>query len=195
MGILLTTGVGAAVLLSQNPRLADEAASVPTSSPIAKPTPTPTSTPLKEDEGTRENPFPLGTPLTFTLSGRENWDVTVNSAILNANDAIAAENPYNEVPPEGMQWALVSIDATYKGVDAGDPGNAIRISYVSTDGRTYDEFDVSAVTPNGLYGQNEIYAGTSTSGNIAVMIPNAEADKGVWALSVDFGPKVFFRAQ
>ncbi|SDZ56614.1 hypothetical protein SAMN05216554_0061 [Herbiconiux ginsengi] len=190
-------GVGAAagVTIASSQGQTATSTSSPVKTPVASPTPTKSPTPVAQEEGTRTNPFAIGTTLTASSNGRENWTVTVSSVSLNATDVILAENPYNDVPPEGMQYGLVSIDATYTGVDAGDPGNAIRMSFVSAEGRTYDEFDVSVVTPNALFGQNEIYAGTSTTGNIAVLIPSTNAEQGVWALSVDFGDPAFFAAQ
>src|SRR5690606_35709970 len=64
------------------------------------------------DQGTRENPYPLG-----TLVSSDDWDVTITSFTPNVTDEVAAANMFNEVAPEGSQYAMIEASATYKGAD------------------------------------------------------------------------------
>ncbi|MBF6426889.1 DUF4352 domain-containing protein [Nocardia cyriacigeorgica] len=139
------------------------------------------------DQGTRANPYPLGSVITDG-----DWQVTVNSVTLNANDAVAAENPYNEAPPAGSQHLLANITVTYIGTDPQGKAPDVSVSYVTADGNTLNTYDSVTVVPDALDTISPLYEGASTTGNVAFTVPSASAAQGTLAVEPTFlSDKVF----
>ncbi|MFC4224834.1 hypothetical protein [Lysinibacter cavernae] len=135
-------------------------------------------------EGTRENPYPLGS----TISGKE-WDVVINSVNLDGNAAIAAENQFNSAAPEGQTFILVNATYTYTGETSASPFINTSIDYVAGDNKAYKSSDVSVVTPEAV-GFDELFTGGSTTGNTSIAVPVAL--DGVLRVTADmFGDGVF----
>ncbi|GAA1453291.1 hypothetical protein ACFP47_00675 [Nesterenkonia lacusekhoensis] len=130
------------------------------------------------DEGTRANPYPLGTELSSS-----DWTVTVNSVDLDADAAVAAENQFNEGPAEGHTYILVNVTATYAGEDPDGASPWVGVSYVSPAGNTFSAADQSVVTPESFDSLATLYEGASETGNIALHVPSEDVEDGV--LSVD----------
>ena len=130
----------------------------------------PSSTEASADEpaaaalGTRDAPYPIGT----TLSTDE-WDVTINSFIPDATEAVLAENQFNDEPAEGTQYALVNATLTYKGKDSST-SMMVNIGYVTATGEVVKGYDAMVVGPDEI-GINELYAGGSVTGNEVLQIP------------------------
>ena len=125
------------------------------------------SAPSAGSEGTRENPYPLG-----TLISSAEWDVVVNSVNLSANQEVADANMFNEPAPEGQQYAVVNVSVTYKGEDSSYP-MFVNIDYVTATGEVISTWDSFAVAPEPTFGGNELYAGGSATGNLAFAIPSS----------------------
>lgn len=121
-------------------------------------------------EGTRANPYPLGT----TLVGDE-WELTVNSYNPDATADVLAENPFNEPPAEGNVYSLANVTITYTG-DSSGTSFEISVAYVSAGGNVINSYDNMAVAPDGL-GLDELYNGASTSGNVIFEV--AAGDDGL----------------
>ncbi|MCL2090355.1 MAG: hypothetical protein FWH11_03885 [Micrococcales bacterium] len=139
--------------------------------------------------GTRDNPYPVGS----TIKGKE-WEVTINSVTLGANDAVAAENQFNDPPPEGKQYALVNITATYVGTESSTPW--VTIKYVGADGSTASSYDASAVVPDEFNSYTELYQGGSATGNIALLVPIEAPETGALSVEPDMiGDKSFVAIQ
>lgn len=138
--------------------------------------------------GTRANPAALGS----TIEGSD-WTVVVNSVTFGADEAIAAENMFNEEAPEGHHFILVNYTATYTGDDAdGQLAIWASVEYVTPDGKTIDTSDVLASAPDAIDRTSTLYTGASVTGNIAFAVPVADADQGVLAVSPGmFSDKVF----
>ena len=119
------------------------------------------------DAGTRENPFPLGTMISSS-----DWDAVINSVNLSANDQIAAANSFNDPAPEGQQYALVNVTVTYKGADSSIP-SFVQIDYVTATGEVISTWDSFVVAPEPTFGGGELYAGGTSTGNLAFLIPSS----------------------
>lgn len=146
-----------------------------------------------EKVGTRDNPAPVGTTVEVTdMSGKPAYTVTIGPAILNADAQIAQENQFNEAPKPGMQYLMISVTYVYKGSETGTPGTDVNVDFVSAAGTTHKTSDVSVVTPNDLDAVNELYPGATATGNIAILVPSADVEKGTFAVSDLFGSKKFF---
>lgn len=132
------------------------------------------------EEGTRDNPFAIGT----TLSSDE-WDVTVTDVTLDATDEVLAENEFNESPEAGNQYMTVDLDITYTGDSPDGEMPMATVEYVSAGGNTFDGLDDMVVAPNELDTLENLYSGATTSGSMAIQIPSDDADAGVLAISPD----------
>lgn len=163
---------------SDEPLTAEEAP------PATDDTDDPAPAPEQQDEqGTRANPFPLGS----TLSNDE-WSVTVNSFDANATDAVLAENQFNDEPGPDQTYALANLTVTYLGNESGTPWE-ITVAYITESGNVINSHDALAVTPDEL-SHNELYTGASATGNISFMIP--QDDAGVLRVQAGlFGEEVF----
>lgn len=148
------------------------------------------------DEGTRNNPLPLGTTITIGSPGAPEWEVTVGPATLDATDEVLAANQFNDEPEEGFQYAMLNLDATYIGEDSGTPWVDISVSFVGSDANTYQSFDTFAVAPNSFTDVNELFPGGSGSGNIVIAVPTDAVADGTWRVGASFlGDDLFFEAQ
>lgn len=144
------------------------------------------------EEGSRENPLALGTPIS-----ESDWEVTVNSVDLNATDAVLAENPLNDSPAEGRGYVLANVTATYIGNEAaGDSLGGIRVEFVTSEGNSFDSTANMVIAPDYFNRSETLYEGASTTGNFAVEVPLDDVENGNILLSPSmFGDGVFFEVQ
>lgn len=147
------------------------------------------------DQGTRDNPLPLGSTVTLDGLGEAEWEVTVGPSTLDATEAVIAENMFNDPPEDGFQYALLSLTATYIGSESGTPSFDLMYSYVSSAGTTHETFDSFAVAPDPLSDINELYPGASGTGNILIAIPSDDPSGGVWKVGAFLGSEYFFAAE
>ncbi|GGE59236.1 DUF308 domain-containing protein [Nesterenkonia cremea] len=131
-----------------------------------------------EDLGARSNPYTLGSELSSS-----DWTVTINSVDLDADAAIAEENPYNEAADEGHTYILVNVTATYTGEDPDGATPWVSVSYVSPEGNTFGTTDRAVVEPEGFDRMATLYEGASETGNFALHVPSEDIEDGV--ISVD----------
>ncbi|MDR1513076.1 MAG: DUF4352 domain-containing protein [Propionibacteriaceae bacterium] len=142
--------------------------------------------------GTRENPAPLGS----TVEDDE-WAVVVNSVTLAATDAVLAENPFNDAPPEGQEYILVNLTMTYKGNNPeGETPLWVTVEYVTPQGNTINGSETMSVAPDGIDTFSTLYSGASVTGNKAFAVPSATAAEGVLAISPGLlSDKIFVAVQ
>lgn len=142
-------------------------------------------------EGTRENPYPIGSTIT-----QGDWAVTINSVNLDANAALADENLFNQPAPEGSTFIMVNVTATYNGTKADGDYPFISVEYVTAGGNTINSSDTLAVAPEYFDLTKALYAGASTTGNIALAVPTADITSGTLAVMPHMlGDKVFVAVQ
>ncbi|GAA4475384.1 hypothetical protein GCM10023190_10790 [Enteractinococcus fodinae] len=143
------------------------------------------------EEGTRDNPLALGTTVE---SG--DWEVTVNGVDLDATDAIMSENSFNEQPADGNVYVMADVTTTYIGSDPEGETPYISIEYVSSGGNSFASHDAMVVTPNDFDSFETLYEGASTSGNIAMEVPQEDLEAGTLRVSPGlFGDAVFYAVQ
>lgn len=143
------------------------------------------------DEGTRDNPYPIGSTIS-----EDDWDLTVNSVTLDANEAVASGNTFNDPPADGHQYIMVNITVTYTGDDADGSIPLNTIEYVTADGNTINSYDSMAIPPEQFDSMSTLYNGASTTGNIAFAVPSDTAGEGTLAVRASmFGDKVFVAVQ
>ena len=131
------------------------------------------------NEGTRENPFPLGT--TFAT---DDWTVTVNAVTLDATQAVMSEDTRNDEPDAGFQYALLNMDLTYTGdAPAGEAPVFVTVKYVTADGRTISQLTKDATGPEQMDRLSTLPNGATASGNIVLHVPTDAAADGVLAIT------------
>ncbi|MFJ6280045.1 hypothetical protein [Arthrobacter subterraneus] len=145
--------------------------------------------PAAASEGTRENPYPIGSVIE-----NEEWRVVVNSVTLAATDAVMGANEFNEAPAEGSEYVLVNYSATYLGDDPNGqiPAFGATIEYVTADGTTVNSFDTPVIAPEPIDTTSTLYTDATATGNTVFEVPTASAGEGVLAVRAGMlGDKVF----
>ncbi|MCK6211697.1 hypothetical protein KZX45_14195 [Georgenia sp. EYE_87] len=138
---------------------------------------------LADGEGSRDNPLPVGTPVSTA-----EWQVALG-APREAGDEIEAENQFNGAPPTGMEYWIVPVTATYTGTESGHAGTDLGIGFVGSDARTYS--DMCGVVPDDLWDIDEIYGGGTATGNVCVVVPAGA--HGLWTVTPGWSAEpVFF---
>ena len=153
-----------------------------------------TQTPQPEapaEEGTRANPAPAGSTVEISDASGPIWEVQIGAANLNAGDVIAAENQFNDAADEGFQYILVPVTYTYVGNESGTPWLDVTIEFVSAAGTTHSNAYV--VIPNDYTSINEMYNGATATGNIAIMAPSADIEKGAFTISTFLSDPYFVK--
>ncbi len=144
-----------------------------------------------EEQGTRANPYPIGTAIT-----QGDWTVTINSVNLDATAEITADNMFNDAPDAGMVYILVNVTATYNGTDAEGASPWSTVNYVTVDGVTIDGTEKFISPPDAFDITTVLYEGASTTGNVALQVPADTAGEGVLAVNPTMmGDKVFVAVQ
>lgn len=143
------------------------------------------------DENSRENPYPLGSVISD-----DEWELVVNSVNLDATEAVASANEFNDAAPAGEVYILANVTITYKGTDPSGAMPTQSIAYVTVEGNTVNSFDSFAVAPDALDSITTLYEGASTTGNVVLTAPAESVGQGVLAVSPSmFGEKVFVAVQ
>lgn len=155
----------------------------PTDEPVEEP---PADEPVvDEPDGSRSKPFPIGTQV-----GNDDWAIVVGEP-REAWAEILDENEFNEPPPDGMEFYLMPVTATYTGDESGMAWVDLTFEFVGSDNVTYADY--CGVIPNDLSDVGELYEGGVAEGNVCVMVP-AGAD-GLWTVATMFGDPLFLTAQ
>jgi len=136
-------------------------ASAGTKVPLTVDYPTPVPPETDGPVGTRGNPYPLGETITVG-----EWDVTVTDVAEDATAEVLAENSFNEVPPDGRQFLMIGIEATYNG-DASDFLFAsTSFSTVGPLAVAYTGEDTCGVVPGEIEVFSEVFPGGTVAGNL-----------------------------
>lgn len=150
----------------------------------------------QDNFGSRSEPLTQGDTVVIDDGMGGVWEVSVGPAILDANALVAEENMFNDEPPEGFQYALLPVQATYLGEETGSPAWDLDFAFVSSSGTTHKEFDVTVVGPDELSNSNELYSGGVAEGNIVIAVPSEDIENGTWRISTSWGEQdIFFQAQ
>ncbi len=144
-----------------------------TEAPTTTTTEAPTTTAAPQGNGSQDRPLP------FLVEGTVgDYSVTVVDFIPEANAQMQEENQFNDPPPDGSQYALVRVNATYTGDQEGQPAFELSVGYVGNDSRIYKDTDCSAVEPDGMQNQPNVQFGGNVEGNFCLLIPSAVVGTG-----------------
>lgn len=136
---------------------------------------------------TREHPLPIGSAVK-----QGDWELTINSVNLSADQAVADENEFNDPAGEGNVYILVNATVKYLGKDAKGDVPMSTLEYVTVDGNTVNNYDVIALAPEPLDTTQTLYSGASVTGNTVFAVPAKSAGAGVLSVRANaFGDSVF----
>ncbi|MDQ3539366.1 MAG: VWA domain-containing protein [Chloroflexota bacterium] len=150
---------------------------VATSIPVA-PTPTPmpqlvttaTAATGSATNSSRENPVPIGQSAKVG-----DYEVAVASVVPFANDAIAAENQFNEPPSPGNQFFIATISATYVGSTAGNPAFELDYNAVGANNSSYATYaNYCGVVPDDSTMVTEQFPGGTVEFNVCWQIDSTD---------------------
>ena len=155
------------------------------------------------EAGSRSNPLPIGEPAMITLDsfGDGNgsvWTIVVDGPGTDLTSAVAAENQFNEPPPDGSIFFGVPVTLTLESADKEPLSTALELELEFFGPATLAIIDVGfdegcGVTPGGLDPFSEIFVGGSISGVVCLAVTRADLDAGV-LLTTDSGEadRIFF---
>lgn len=113
-------------------------------------------------------PLPAGSEIATG-----NWTVVISEVAPDATDEVMAENEFNTPPPEGAQFFMFRVDATYQGEESGFAWSDLLFGVFIEDSV---HSGVCGVVPEDLFNAPEVFAGGTVSGNVCVIVPSAGVD-------------------
>jgi hypothetical protein len=153
---------------------APPATASPAPTPQQEPAPDPDPAPEPSGDaalGTRENPAPFGATARIG-----DWQVTLLTVDLDAEERVLAENMFNDAAPDGSRYVLIEVEAAYVGTDSGDPFWDLSWKLVGNRGNTFD--DSCGVIPDPLRDGGETFPGGVVTGNVCVVAPDDQLPGG-----------------
>lgn len=109
---------------------------------------------------------PLGVPAQVG-----DYQVSVDSVLLDANAVVAGANSFNE-PPAG-QYVIVQLTATYLGTEEGTPGWDLSAIIHGSDARQYSDSECGAVLPDSGMDAPTLNSGGSDTFQFCMDVPPA----------------------
>ena len=106
----------------------------------------------------------------------DEYTVTVTGISLNANDALAAANTFNEAPTG--QYVMADVSVVYNGAEEGDPWIDLSFVFQGTDARQYDESSCTAVTPTPVFDVPTLVAGGAADFQVCMDLPPEAIEGG-----------------
>ena len=127
--------------------------------------------PAEEEAPAEAATVPLGVPAQIG-----DYEVTVDSMELDANETVAGANQFNE-PPAG-QFVIAQLTVTYRGAEEGMPGFDLTAIFHGTDSRQYSDADCSAVLPDDSMDSPTLNSGGSDTFQFCMDVPPAAIEGG-----------------
>ena len=113
----------------------------------------------------------------LTYDGENQAEVTIEDVQLDATDTVLAENSLNETPPDGYQYALISLTIKQLGTESF-PAGASRGIFKGVAEDIASPADYAVLPEPELLFAPDLSPGDSVTGNIAVFVPTSGADSG-----------------
>lgn len=125
------------------------------------------------------------------------YQVSVDSVLLDGNAIVAGANDYNE-PPTG-QYVVVQLTATYLGTEEGMPGWDLSAIFHGSDARQYSDSECGAVLPDSAMDAPTLNSGGSDTFQFCMDVPPAAITGGQLSIepliSFDDDARVFYALQ
>lgn len=141
---------------------------VPETTTTAAPETTTTTAPAT---GLLEQPLAVGEVVQVS-----DWRIRVAAVTPEANDAVAAENRFNEPPEVGRQFFMAYLEGTYTGSESSDFWIDVSLKVVGPSNVAYESFDAyCGVIPDSIDDSGETFPGGSIAGNVCWSVDVADA--------------------
>jgi hypothetical protein len=186
-------------LVGQNPGRQFFALSDPgsarTSVAIADPQPSATRTQVADARaaagrdrriGGRHNPIPVGQSKAVG-----EWTLRVRNVTPDATNQVLAENQFNDLPAQGHQFVLVTLDARLSGsaADSETFWTGMSLKVLGPRALAFDQSQADCgVIPDDLFSAPEVFPGGRIQGNLCWDVRQAEADSLLLIVKPDYGP-------
>ena len=119
---------------------------------------------------TRDEPAPFGAPVMVG-----DWSIRVSRVQFDADSLILATNQFNDPPPEGYQFVMALIEATYLGPETGDLMWDASFKVVGLSNRAFDQYDPGCgVVPRDMSYVPEAYPGGRVTANACWAVPRSD---------------------
>jgi hypothetical protein len=159
-----------------------------TAPPTTRERRTTTTTEPPPEFGSRRRPLPFGETAALSIGESDPaWTFQVLEFTADATGAVFAENQFNDPPAPGRQFAMVRVEAIYKGLE--EPAVLTRdVTFVAVDASnlTYDYDDGCGVIPDPLDEYGEVYAGGTLVGNLCWSVSTEHIDSLLLGISPAF---------
>lgn len=140
---------------------------------------------------TRGNPVPLGQTARVG-----DYEVTVLSAVANANDVVGNQSIYLEPVAPGNQYYVVTLSTTYVGAATGNPSFEFDYQAVGASNSSYSALTNSCgMLNNDFLGLTEQFPGATAESTVCWQVESDDADSLVMYIDsiLDFnGHSVWF---
>lgn len=154
--------------------------------------------------GKRSNPAPIGESITYTETyygdDFENeyeaeFELKITDVVRGeeAFNILKAENEFNESAPEGMEWAIVSLEGVLHSGNEDVPYSVVPFfSVVDSTGSEVPQDDYGTLNGN-EYGHVDLFPGGTVSGRITKYMP--VDDPSLLVLDDIAGSGIYFSLQ
>ena len=96
-----------------------------------------------------------------------NWRLRVSAITPDGTDEVMEENQFNDPPPEGNQFFIASLEATYTGTESATFWVDMTLKSVGDSNVAYESFDASCgVIPDDITHSGEAFPGGTITGNV-----------------------------
>ncbi|GEK91181.1 hypothetical protein [Alkalibacterium kapii] len=151
--------------------------------------------------GKRSNPVPVGESITYTETYygddmeseyEAEFELKVTDVVRGeeAFNTLKAENEFNEAAPEGMEWAIISLEGQLHQGDEDVPYPVYpTFTVVDSDGSEVPQ-DIYGTFDGNEFGYVDLFPGGTTSGRIAKYMP--VDDESLLVLDDMIGSGIYF---
>ena len=148
----------------------------------------PTATPINEttslEEG-RESGFESAVAIgeSATVGG---WELKVVAITPDGTDEVMEENQFNDPPPEGNQFFIASLEATYTGTESSTFWIDMTLKSVGDSNVAYEGVAYCGVIPDDIDDSGETFPGGTITGNVCWSIQSTDAASLVMIVEESF---------
>ena len=163
--------------------------------PPATSAPVPEITETPAPPSSREEPAPANSTLAVQNDGTHFYDVAFGPAVLDGSAAVRESTRYYRDPDPGFQYLLVPMQFTYRGTTTGTPRIDLGISFLASDGRTYEGTSSAVDTPAPIANIVKAAPGAPKNAQIVIMVPSKDVAAGSIIIAAPDGTEYVTRVQ
>ena len=133
-------------------------------------------------ESSLDSPIQLG---AVVQAG--SWRLRVSAITPDGTDEVMEENQFNDPPPEGNQFFIASLEATYTGTESSTFWGDMTLKSVGDSRVAYEAYEASCgVIPDNINDSGETFPGGTITGNVCWSIQSTDAASLVMIVEESF---------